>query len=127
LDRIACNAGDGRRPQHLDSSPRGLVDQMVMQRGAAESNAVAVGEVGSHRMAVAVEADATEAKALALRKHDSNPSSSCDGIGHEPFPAGFIDGRAVAVRDYDAESSEPRCDRGRQTSRSAADYKNICV
>jgi hypothetical protein len=127
LDRIACDTGYGRRPQHLDARPRGLVDQMVMQRGATESNAVAMREVGRHGMPFTTKANAAEAKPLALRKHDPNPSSGGEGIGHEPFPAGFIDGRPVAVRDHDAEPSEPRCDRGCETSRSAADYKNVCV
>ncbi len=127
LHRIALDAGNWRRPEHLDIRPLRLFNQMTVQLCAAEAEYTAIRKVGGHRVALAVELNAAESEAFARRQNHSDLAGRGDRIRHESFPASLVDGRTFPVREHDAESSIARRNCRGETRRSAADHKNIGI
>jgi hypothetical protein len=98
-----------------------------MKQRPAETHAVSVWKPGRDRMAFAVEADAGETEAFLRGQVDSDSLGSGDGVGHESFTTGFVDGRAIAVGDDDTKTSGAGGNRDCEACRPSADDENVCV
>ena len=78
-------------------------------------------------MALAKKSNPAEAEALIFGQMNSDSGCGGDGIRHQAFSAGFVDGRAIAIGYPATESHVSRGDSGRDPGRPAADYENVCV
>ena len=83
-----------------DAEFGGAVDEELMEGGAANSYALAGGEIGCDAGQVRGEGDAFEFGSMAGLDLNAELGESLAGVGHEAFTAGFVDGgwRASARR-----------------------------
>jgi hypothetical protein len=98
-----------------------------MQRSPAEADSTAMREIGSYRVTFAVKADAAKAEALSLGQNNPDPARGGDGVRHESFPASLVDGRAISIGDYYAESAGAGRHSGSKSCRSTANHENIGI
>src|SRR5579864_2212693 len=97
-----------------------------MQPRAANSDRLSLGKRGLDRHTGAVEPDAMKGeRLLVIVQRETQAASRRERIGHQPFPAGLVDGRSRGIGHYYVESLQTRCDRRRQPGRSTAYNKNI--
>jgi hypothetical protein len=102
VNRIVADAGNRRRPQHLDAGVARLFNQFLVKRGTAETHSVAMRELGGNGVPLAQEPNPPEAEARLFRQPDTDSGGRGEGIGHQPFAASFIDRRVAAIGHYDA-------------------------
>ena len=124
-DDSVVDSGHARAPEKLDAQFFGAIDHRLMQVDAPHRNAGFPAKVGRNPAAVANETNAAKRERVFRIELDSQATECAERVRHEPFAAGFVDGRLRSVRDGDVESLEPRCDRRRQPRGSAADHENI--
>jgi hypothetical protein len=83
-----------------------------MKNGAAHSEAGAGSEIGGGGHAPAEKSDAAERDGLAGRDCYAELRDGGNGVGHEAFSTGFIDGRALGVGYGDGETEASRGEGG---------------
>ena len=98
-----------------------------MQQRPSETDAVAVRELAATECPSPWKRMPGKHEALSLGQDDPDSIGSGDGVGHESFTAGFVDGRAIAVGNHDAKASGAGGNGELRDLRSTADYENICV
>ncbi len=119
MKRAAVGADGGsfdslhyRLPMEADTEFYGPVEQELVEEQAFDAATVGrrerrLGDGGcSAGIGSSVEADAGEDGADGGRDVDAEFSEGREGVGHEAFTAGLVDGRSHAVGDLDTDSSE---------------------
>jgi hypothetical protein len=71
------------------------------------------------------ETNAAERPASSQVDVHAKRAEAFDAVGHEPFAAGFIDGRMSMVDDCDGQALAPQGDRSGKTGGPAADDKHV--
>ena len=108
-----------RTPAFPAASTSRLCSTVVANRARSRS------ETTPGRPISIAETDAPKRPRRDALEPNTDRLSRGDPVGHDPFSASFVDGRAGNVRYRDVEPAPPRCDSRGQAGRPPSDDKNV--
>jgi hypothetical protein len=94
-----------------------------MQDGAAHTQRMAFRKLGLEGNAAIHESNAAEGQAGRLLPPDAKSTQCRQAVGHQPFAAYFVDGRARTIGKRDRKPFTARGDSGRQPGGAASNDK----
>lgn len=124
---LRIQAGNRSSPEKLHSHSCGVVSHNPVERHSAHTDSISFGEARVDVKIAADEADSAEGMRVLFWNADSYPGERSDAVWHQALAASLVNGRLRSVRNGDFESAPARCNCRRQSRRSAADYKYVCV
>ena len=112
-------------PGQSNAGIDGVIHHQVVQSGAAQAEAVAIGETRFDAGLAVGETNAAEGMSTGGLQVDAERAGGGQAIGHDAFTAGLVDGRNGAIGESDVEAAAARGDGGGEPSRSAADDEQV--
>ena len=124
-DAVFGQSRDASAPGQADAGGLGAGDHEAVQRGAAESQAVAPREGGFHGGFALSKTDAAEGDAAGQVEVDAQRARGGHAVRHNALAASFVDGRNGTIRERDIETAAARGDGGGQSGGTAADHEDF--
>jgi len=94
---FAVEASHRPSPGKLRAGARGVFVKQGVQRHAAQAQPAAVRKIGGHVMIAAQEMNAAERRAERRRNLHADTARGFQRVRHEPFAAGFVNGRPACI------------------------------
>jgi hypothetical protein len=96
-----------------------------MQRGAAQTESLSVGESGLDGGLAIAEANPAKRVAAGRVQIETKRTRGGQTIGHDAFAASLVDGRHGRIGKCDIQAAAARGESGSQTGRAAANHEEI--
>jgi len=125
VSTVGVQLGDASPPQKGDVPQHGALQQQKVQSRAPHTLSAAARESRLHAMPVPDEADAPERKRSVGGNGDPQLQKRLDGVGHQSFAAGLVNGRFCWIHDEHAEAFRARRDSRGQARGSAANDEDV--
>ncbi len=124
-DFSATNPGHPRPPEKFHPCRCGSLDENPVQGGSSDTHSQPLGECTLHGCSRFDETDSAEGHRLSGIECHAEVFERRDGVGHQTFATGLINGRLGGIRDYDVETLLTESNSCGQTCRSATHNESI--
>jgi hypothetical protein len=104
-DSVRMQASHWRVPEELDPGLMRPFSEQALQRCPFYARSVTGREIGGYATGFVTELDTPKRASFAGRNANAEASKPPDGIRHQPFAAGLVDGRMPPVEN---DGSEPQ-------------------